>query len=87
MQGGCLCDGDGVEKNASYGLILLGRAAGMGAANAYFMLAKAHEHEQFGLPKDPQIIADYYRKMQTAPVRSASQTAQDEAAEWLRVNT
>ena len=47
-----LMAGIGVEKNVSYGLTLMGAAAGMGSDSACCFLGTWHFEGRYGLPQD-----------------------------------
>jgi TPR repeat protein len=83
-----LLEGTGVTKDVPTGLLLLGRASGLGSEHACYLMGWYHVREErfCGLPKDVQATRKWYLKMATASTRDSPQSVRDEVATWLREN-
>jgi len=78
--------GDGVTKDVSTGLLLLGRASGLGSEHAHYKIGFYHQHGSHGLSEDVQAARKWYLKMPTASIRNSPQGTRDTVATWLREN-
>ena len=81
-----LLGGRGVTKDAPTGLLLLGRASGLGSEHACYVMGHYHVRGFGGLSKDVQATRKWYLKMATASTCDSPQSARDEVATWLREN-
>ena len=75
---------DGVTKDTARGLLTIGYAAAKGSAAACNLLAVCHKRGLAGLTADEHEISRWYSKMSVSPVRDVTETACEQAAEWLR---
>ena len=66
------------------GLVLVGRATGLGSAHACYSLGFYHERGALGLRLDPKETIRWYRKSQACATQDMSETARKMVADWLR---
>lgn len=85
MCGQMLCLGDGVEKDTTRGLIMLGQAAGMGSEFACFLIGDAYAKCKWGVRHNDKEARKWFGKMAGFSTGScrASQFMRDEAVAWL----
>ena len=67
-----------------YAVHLYGIAAARGSEHGCYNLGQAFAHGFYGLPKNAREATRWYRAMESAAVRDASDDARDDAAKWLR---
>ena len=79
-----LADGRGVEKDAVYGMTLVGQAAGMGSAGAAYVLGDGFYFGALGLPKNPARAKEWFGKVASAKVRDLDADSVERAATRVR---
>ena len=84
MLGACYDLDDGVEQDEVYAVHLYTAAAARGSEIGCCLLANYLAKGWSGLRKNPRAATRWYRAMESATVRDASDGARDVAAKWLR---
>ena len=79
-------DGRGVERNVTYGVVMIGQAAMLGMDVACYCRGMWHRDGIHGFPKDEALTRKWFRKMETCEQSSAATKFREQAAEWLRAH-
>ena len=86
-------DGVGVERNVSYRVAMIARAAELGLETACYKIGTWHRDGSHGFPKDEALTRKWFRKMETCKLRGhveligihfEDDEVREEAVEWLR---
>ena len=77
-------NGQGVERQKTRGLVMIGMAAVLGSQRACALLGQANEHGRWGLEHNPQEATRWYREMQKCDHCEAEKVHCKDAAAWLR---
>ena len=84
--GFCYEYGEGVEEDATYALYLYVLAAKGGSEKGCNFLALSFDRGEVGLSRNAREATRWFRAMESAEVRDASERSRAAAADWLREN-
>ena len=76
--------GEGAERNAVVGALMLGRSAEMGKERSCYSLGLYYRDGRHGFPKDEAQVHKWFRKMETCKHKRTTAEYREYAAKWLR---
>ena len=76
--------GEGLARDLSRGLLLIGAACALGSEHACYVSGWGQRQGAWGLKKDDKQTARWFRKMQGCSIKNTTQACRDDAAKWLR---
>ena len=82
--GECLATGLGVEKNVTWGMVLVARGAERGSAGAASTLGDCFDRGMRGLPKDVVQAKAWYKTVASSTVRDLDEEEEEESATHVR---
>ena len=78
--------GEGADQNSSRSLIMLGRAAALGAEHACYLLGRVHRSGRHGVGIDMQEARRWFAKMPDCSVKDSTLECRESMTAWLREN-
>ena len=78
--------GEGADQNSSRSLIMLGRAAALGAEHACYLLGRVHRSGRHGVGIDMQEARRWFAKMPDCSVKDSTLECRERMTAWLREN-